>query len=92
MSHMARLVGERRKRLVASIMGHAEREFFDDLTVEQQQAFRAKVIGSIDEFADLMRDVLKVVSEDVVVNSHALELLEAIHHRQESIVRLAKAR
>lgn len=80
-SQMARLIGERRKRLVASIMGHAEREFFEQLTPQQRSDFRRKVLGSVDEFADLMRDVLKITGEDVMVNGHALELLEAIHRR-----------
>lgn len=80
-TQMARLIGERRKRLVASILGHAEREFFDALTKEQQQEFRRKVLSSVDEFADLMRDVLKITGEDVVVNGYALELLENIHRK-----------
>lgn len=60
---LVRLVGERRKRLVASILGHAEREFFDQLTPIQQREFRGKVLTSIDEFADMMRDILKVAHE-----------------------------
>jgi hypothetical protein len=86
-TQLMRLVQERRRRLVASIMGHAEREFFDALTEAQQQAFRAKVLQSIDEFADLVRDLLKVQGEDVVVNEHALQLLEALHHQQATIAR-----
>lgn len=84
-SQMARLIGERRKRLVASILGHAEREFFPQLTPEQQRDFRRKVLGSIDEFADLMRDVLKIASDDVVLNQHALDLLESLHSQQREI-------
>ena len=84
---MARLIGERRKRLVATILGHAEREFFSQLTREQQLEFRLKVLGSIDEFADLMRDVVKITGEDVVLNTHALELLEALHDNQRTIAR-----
>lgn len=84
---MARLIAERRKRLVATIMGHAEREFFDRLTPQQQQDFRRKTLGAIDDFADLMRDVLKITGEDVVVNGHALELLEKIHDNQRAIAK-----
>lgn len=79
---MGRLIGERRKRLVATIMGHAEREFFDKLTPQQQQDFRRKTLSAIDDFADLMRDVLKITGEDVMVNSHALDLLQSIHDNQ----------
>lgn len=84
---MQRLIGERRRRLVASIMGHAEREFFDKLTPQQQADFRRKTLTSIDEFADLVRDVLKISGEDVAVNDHALRLLEALHDGQRQLAR-----
>lgn len=78
-SHMARLIGERRKRLVASILGHAERSFYKQLTDVQQSDFREKVLKSVDEFCDLTRDILKIVGEDVLLNQHALELIEKLH-------------
>lgn len=78
-SQIDRLIGQRRKRLVATILGHAERELYAQLTKEQQVEFREKVLRAVDDFADLTRDILKVISEDVVVNQHALELLEALH-------------
>ena len=86
-NQLIRLIGERRKRLVATIMGHAEREFFAQLSHQQQQEFRRKTLTAIDEFADLMRDVLKITGEDVVVNTHALELLQSIHDSQRALVR-----
>lgn len=86
-SYMARLIAERRKRLVASILGHAEREFWPQLRPEQREAFRQKVLSSVDEFSDLTRDILKVVSNDVVVNEHALELLERLHRDVTSLKR-----
>lgn len=76
---MIKLVTERRKRLVASILGHAEREFYDRLTVPQREEFRRKVLTSVDEFADLVRDLLKVTGEDAVVNDHVLAMLDKIH-------------
>lgn len=86
-AQLIRLITERRKRLVASIMGHAEREFFDALTPQQQAEFRRKTLGAIDEFADLMRDVIKITSEDVVVNDHALTLLSQIHDGQRALAK-----
>jgi hypothetical protein len=86
-SQLARLIGERRKRLVATILGHAEREFFTQLTPQQQRDFRAKTLTAIDDYADLMRDVLKISGDGVVLNSHALELLEALHDNQKAIAR-----
>jgi hypothetical protein len=86
-NHLARLVAERRKRLVASILGHAEREFYAQLTPEQQATFRRKTLGAVDEFCDLMRDILKISGEDVVLNQHALDLLNALHDQQQALVR-----
>jgi hypothetical protein len=86
-TQMARLITERRRRLVASIMGHAEREFYNVLTAQQQTDFRKKTLSAIDEFADLMRDVVKITSQDVLVNGHALELLEQIHDGQRRLVK-----
>jgi hypothetical protein len=78
---LVRLIGERRKRLVASILGHAEREFYAQLSPQQQKAFREKTLGAVDEFADLMRDVVRVTGDDAPVNEHVIDLLEAIHRK-----------
>lgn len=85
-THLTRLVRERRKRLVASILGHAEREFFPQLSAEQQTAFRDKTLASIDDFADFVRDIIKVTGEDVVVNAHVVQILEDLHHGQRNIL------
>lgn len=85
-AQLIRLITERRKRLVASIMGHAEREFYTQLSPQQQADFRRKVLGSVDEFADLVRDLLKVTGDDVVVNDHVLRLLEQLHDGQRALV------
>lgn len=78
-SQMTRLLMQRRKRLVASIMGHAEREFFGQLTAEQREDFRDKTLDSIDEFYDLVRDLLKISSDQFMVNDEALDMLRQIH-------------
>jgi hypothetical protein len=85
-THLSRLVRERRKRLVATVLGHAEREFYSQLSEEQQAAFREKVITSIDDFADFVRDIIKVTGEDVVVNAHVVEILEALHSNQRTLL------
>jgi hypothetical protein len=86
-AQLIKLVGERRKRLVASIMGHAEREFFAQLSPTQQREFRTKTLTAIDEFADLMRDVIKITGEDSVVNAHAIDLLQQIHDGQRALAK-----
>lgn len=86
-SQMLRLLTERRRRLVASIMGYAERELFDQLSTKQQQDFRRKTLTSIDEFCDLIRDVIKISTQDAAVNDHALELLESLHDGQRALAK-----
>lgn len=84
---LIRLISERRKRLVASIMGHAEREFFAQLSPQQQAEFRRKTLGAIDEFTDLMRDLLKITSDDSAVNEHVLTVLGQLHDSHRALVR-----
>ena len=43
--------------------------------------------ADIDEFCDLMRDVIKISTQDVSVNEHAIELLEAVHDSQRTLVK-----
>ncbi len=81
-SPMVRLLMQRRKRLVASILGHAEREFFHKLNASEREDFRDKTLDSIDEFYDLVRDLLKISSDQFVVNDEALSLLRQIHDNQ----------
>lgn len=80
-SQMVKLVTERRRRLVATVMGHAEREFFSQLTPQQQADFRRKTLAAIDDFCDLMRDLLRITGDDAVINEHAISLLEQIHRK-----------
>ena len=83
---VVRLLVEQRKRLIASILGHAERAFWDRLSVEEREDFRSKVFEAIGNFTDFTRDVLKVVDEDQIRNDRALELIEAVHSSQRSLV------
>jgi hypothetical protein len=82
-SPMVQLLVQRRKRLVASILGHAEREFFAKLNASEREEFRDKTLDSIDEFCDLVRDLLKISTETFAVNDEALDLLRQIHRNQQ---------
>lgn len=82
-SPMVQLLVQRRKRLVASILGHAEREFFAKLNPSEREEFRDKTLDSIDEFCDLVRDLLKISTETFAVNDEALDLLRQIHRNQQ---------
>jgi hypothetical protein len=66
---------------VASILGHAEREVYPHLTPLQRQAFRNKVLSSIDVYHDLVMDLIKVYEgrDDTIVNEEALKMIRDIH-------------
>lgn len=81
------IVGEQRKRLVGAILGHAEREFYADLTDEQQKAFRAKVLTSASSFSDFVIDVVRGVSQGSWVNDEAMRLLAEINTQVRNIAR-----
>lgn len=83
-SLVERLLTEQRGRLVASVMGHCEREVFADLTEAQRKALRKKVLESVGVFYDFCRDALRASAADahacgVVLNEEALRLLGEIH-------------
>lgn len=78
------LLIEQRGRLVASIMGHAERNLFADLSEAQKRAFRQKVLESVGVFYDFVRDLTRAnaavnQAEGVVVNEDAMRMLGEIH-------------
>jgi hypothetical protein len=74
------LLIEQRKRLVGSIMLHAEKNLYPSMSVTQQRAFREKVLASVGAYHDTCLDILKAsVNDGSVVNAEALELLRDIH-------------
>lgn len=79
---MARLLVEQRKRLVASIMGYAERNVFDRLSVPEQKAFREKVLSAIDVYSDFVRDMIKVGHAETLVNEETLRVIQLVHESQ----------
>jgi len=79
------IVGEQRKRLVGAVLGHAEREFYADLTVEQQKAFRAKVLTSASAFSDFVIDVVRGISQGMYVNEDAMRMLAEINAQVRNI-------
>lgn len=75
-----RVVTEQRKRCLATILGSAEASpWWGRLSVEEQRAYRQRVIDSLGVFYDLVRDVIKVSDDDSVRNEHAVDLIERIH-------------
>jgi hypothetical protein len=83
---VVRLMLEQRKRFIASVLGHAEREFYPKLTDDERDGFRQKVFDAADAYTDFVRDILKVVDQDQMRNDRALKLIEAMHASQRQIV------
>lgn len=72
------LISEQRKRLVASILGHAEREIYADLTPEQRAGLRKKVLESVGVFSDFALDCVRASTKDWTVNEEALRVLNQV--------------
>lgn len=74
------LLIEQRKRLIGSIMSHAEQGFYQDLSVPQQRAFRDKILSAVGAYHDTCLDMLKAsINDGSVSNVEALTLLTDIH-------------
>ena len=79
---------EQRKRLVGSIMTHAERSLYPHLPPEVQREFRDKVMAAVGAYHDATLDMLKAsISDGSVVNERALELLQEIHTGTQRLTR-----
>ena len=82
------IVVEQRKRLVASILGSAERSaWWGKVSPAEQREYRKKVLDSVGVFYDLIRDVVKVSNEDTMVNEQALGLIQQVHAGQARLER-----
>jgi len=67
----------RRDRALGSILGHAERELFDQLTLEQQKQLRQVTLDALNSYHDSVLDLVK--SENGTVrNEEVLGLLERV--------------
>jgi hypothetical protein len=89
MSEFARaLAVEQRKRLVGSLMDHLEKRVYPHLPVDERNALRTKVMQSVGAYHDFILDVLKAsVSDGMVGNDAALEILQQIHAGQAALRR-----
>lgn len=74
------LLIEQRKRVVGSIMTHAEKNVFPSLNAAQQRALRDKILASVGAYHDTCLDILKAsVNDGTIVNADALDMITEIH-------------
>lgn len=81
MSLARNLLGERRKRAIATILGHCESKVYPHLSAHTQAELRAKVIAAISDYHDTVVDILKAatVEEQTVLNDEALRLIDRLN-------------
>ena len=75
------IVVRQRRRLVAAILGHAEREFYAQLTQAQRDSFREKVLQAAAAYADVTLDLVRTQTQGVWVNEDVLEILAEINEQ-----------
>lgn len=87
------LAVEQRKRLVASLMSYAEQSpWWGKLSSIEQREFRKKVLDSVGTYHDFILDIVKVTSEDSLVNEQAIGLIQQVHAGQARLERALGAR
>lgn len=89
MSDMVRsLLGEQRKRAVASILNAAEQSgWWRKLDPAEQREYRSKVLTSLGVYHDFCLDVTKVSGENAVRNDLAVGLIQQVHDSQRRLER-----
>lgn len=68
----------RRDRALGSILGHAEREFWPKLTVDERAAFRRCVLDALNGYHDTALDLNKAEDGTVLRNDELLGFLQRI--------------
>lgn len=80
--YVKRVLIERRKRLVGTVMGHAERVIYPQISRSQQDAFRDCVLAAVGSYHDVVLDLLSASIDDGgLVNEEALRKLDDLHRR-----------
>lgn len=77
-----RYLAQPRKRLTGSILGHCEgAAWYDELTSDEREALRQKVLDSIATYHDAVLDVIKALDgeSEGVTNQAVWEFLQVIH-------------
>jgi hypothetical protein len=74
------MLTRQRKRALAIIMGHAERSFYDRLTVEQQTEFRKAVLGAVSSYHEACIDLVESsVNDGMMLNDDAVRLMAELN-------------
>lgn len=78
--------GRQRERVIASVMGHAERSaWWDKMTPAERKAFRDKVLSSVGAYHDVVLDLLRSVDDQSIGNPEVVRLLDLVHASQKEL-------
>lgn len=73
-------LANRRNRCVGSILGNAERDFFEKLTPQQRDAFRQLVRDAVGSYHDSVLDLVRA-EDGVMRNEEVLAMLTRIERQ-----------
>lgn len=86
-------VGKRRERVVASIMGHVERQpWWKELTDRDRKLLRDKVLSSIGEYHDVILDLLRVIDDNSISSPEVVRILDLVHGSQRRVEEASRGR
>lgn len=82
MSQLSSLLSSSHRRLVATVMGHIERQIYPLLNIDQRRELREVVIRAVGTYHETALDCLKATEnepDDGLRNERLWDLLEQIH-------------
>jgi predicted Zn-dependent protease with MMP-like domain len=82
-------LSQRRNRALGSIMGHLERERFDQLPQGERDRTRQVVLDAINGYHDSVLDLLKAEDSNTIRNDEVIRLLQRLEQNLNPHVRRA---
>lgn len=72
-------LGQRRQRMIATLMGYIEKEVNPQLDERQRRQLRSKVLAAANEYHDSAVDIVAAAADDgSTVNDEALRLIARV--------------
>lgn len=85
-------VSRRRRRAIAGIMEYVEKQpWWKTLPDASKRALRDKVLGSVNEYHDVVLDLLRTLDENSIGNPEVVRLLDLVHGSQRRMEADARA-
>lgn len=86
-STVRRMAIKQRGRLLAGVMGAAERSsWWGKLTPAERAGYREEIILTLNPYHEFMLDLIGITDEDSMRNERVVELLESVHAAQRQML------